>query len=258
MRVAAGWCLALSLAWCAGCGVERIQKPANFPQERVIRSYRLVAAGDKLLEEGKDHLALLKYVEAADVNPYNEVIFNKLSITYSRLSRWDEAERAVKRAIGLAPRYAYAYNTWGIIELARHNGKAATRRIKKALDIEPRVASFYANLGHSYMQSGKYREGSKAYQKALELDPNVFNRPDAIQVQYPSNDISTPERNYQMAKFFAEYGDKDSCLQYLGKALADGFSDQKRLSEEKAFDKLRADKDFQNLVLMYGLKPGEL
>jgi hypothetical protein len=57
-----------------------------------------------------------------------------------------------------------------------------------------------------------------------------------------------------MAIFFAEAGDKASCLQYLTKAFAAGFTDGKRLATEEAFEKFRQDEDFIHLLDSYGLR----
>jgi tetratricopeptide (TPR) repeat protein len=244
----------LALSILAGCGgAYRINKPASFPSERVVLSYRLVAEGDKLLEEGKDHLAMLKYVEAADANPYHEVIFNKLAISYSRLQMYDQASKAIRRSIALKPDYSFAHNTLGIVHMAQGNNKGAVRALRKAVQLEPSVASFRVNLGHAYMQRSQFAEGVAEYRKALELDPEVFGRKDAVQLPYPGDEKTVSERLYQMARFFADQGDKDACLLYLSRALSAGFSDRDRLREEAAFQELREDEDFIRLLNSFGI-----
>lgn len=245
----------LALFFFAGCGgIQRIHRPASFPADRVVRSYRLVAEGDKLLEEGKDHLAMLKYVEAADANPYNEVIFNKLAISYSRLQMYDQAAKAVRRSIGLRPDYSFAYNTLGIVNLARGDDKGAVRALKKAVQLAPEIASFRVNLGHAHMQRSQFAEGLTEYREALRLDPEVFGRKDAVQLPFPGDDKTVSERLYQMARFFADQGDKDACLLYLSRAFSAGFSDGDRLSKETVFEELREDEEFIQLLNSYGIR----
>ena len=234
-------------------GIKTIPKTRIEP-EKVVRSYRLVAEGDKLLEDGKDHLALLKYLEAADLNPYHEVIFNKLAITYSKLLQYQQARKAVERALGLNPKYAFAHNTLGIVELAEQDPKGATRAFNNAIDLKPDVASFYVNLGHAYMERHKFKEGRQAYKKALEVDSRVFEHSETMELSFPEDKKPDPERQYQMAIFFAQSGDKGSCLKYLSKALESGFTDGKRVAAETAFDKLRSDQDFVRLFDSYGVK----
>jgi len=255
MRYRSATVLGLALLFLiSSCsGIKKISK-VKVPADKVVQSYRLVAEGDKLLDEGKDHLALLKYLEAADLNPYHEVIFNKLAITYSKLFEYPQARKAVERALGLAPKYAFAHNTLGIVELAEQDPKGATRAFNTAIDIKPDVPSFYVNLGHAFMQRHKFAEAREVYRKALELDPRVFADSRTMELSPPEDRKPDPERPYQMAVFFAENGDKDSCLQYLTKAFAAGFNDGKRLATEEVFDTLRGDQDFIRLLDSYGVK----
>jgi len=141
MRNRTAWLLILACLLADSCGIRRIPKQSVAP-EKVVRSYRLTAEADKLLEEGKDHLALLKYLEAADLNPYHEVIYNKVGIAYSKLTQYPQARRAVTRSIGLNPKYAFAYNTLGIVNLAEQNPKGAIKAFKKAISLNPNTASF--------------------------------------------------------------------------------------------------------------------
>ncbi len=254
MRYRSVTVLGLALLFLISCsGIKRISK-VKVPPDKVVQSYRLVAEGDKLLEERKDHLALLKFLEAADLNPYHEVIFNKLAITYSKLVQYPQARKAVERALALDPKYAFAHNTLGIVELAEQDPKGATRAFNAAIDLKPNIPSFYVNLGHAYMQRHKFQEAREAYRKALEIDPRVFTDTDTMELSFPEERKPDPERPYQMAIFFAEAGDKTSCLHYLSKAFAAGFTDAKRLATEAAFEKLREDEDFIRLLDSYGLK----
>lgn len=243
----------LILALPACTGIHQIKRGQIAP-DKVALSYRLTAQGDKLLEEGKDHLALLKYLEAADLNPYQEAIFNKLAIAHSRLFQFDRAKKAAERALGLNPKYPYGYNTLGIIRLADGDGKGAIKALKKAVQLRPGVAGFHVNLCQAYMQERNYKAAKKECFEALQLDPLAFNRKDTVELNSPSGEQPDPERHYQMALFFAELGNKDSCLVYLQKALSAGFNNAKRISEEKAFKNLKSDEDFTRLLQSYGLQ----
>lgn len=247
--------LVLASLWTAGCFFSfpnRIRK-VPVPMENVIKSYRLSAEGDKLLSEGKDYFALLKYLEASNLNPYHEVIFNKLAIAYTRVQMLPQARRAAERSIGLNPEYSYGYNTQGIVYLAGQEYDKAVRYFDKAIRLRPDLPNFYVNLGHAFMQAGKFKKGREAYKKAVALDPDVFQNQDVIQLAYSAPEMLDSERHFQMALFFGEVGDKKACLQHLDKALAAGFSDERRLLTEVALGELRQDSDFINLLGRYGI-----
>ena len=192
-------------------------------------------------------------MEAANLNPYHEVIFNKLGIAYSRLLMYPQAERAVERSVALNPSYPFAYNTLGIIRLAQKDVKGAVRHLRKAIGLSPRIASFHVNLGHSYMQANEFEKARQAYLAALALDPKIFAKREIIKLPYPAQETADPERHYQMARFFAETGDTDTCLAHFGKALAAGFIDAQRLMADKAFGSMLDNEDFVRLAESYGL-----
>ena len=69
-----------------------------------------------------------------------------------------------------------------------------------------------------------------------------------------SNTRDDTESFYRMAQLFAEVGDVDACLYYLGKTLQSGFRDRDRLHKDKAFEALRHTRAFIELVSSYGLQ----
>ncbi len=246
--------LLLTVVVLAACGgPERIVK-LPVPREDVLHSYRLMAEGDEMALAGQSHFALLKYLEASRLNPYHEVIFNKLAIAYSRLQQFPQAEKAVERAIRLEPGYASAHNTIGIVYLANLSNKRAIRSFQEAIRLMPEEANFYVNLGQAYLREEKYQEGLRTYQKALELDPDILDNADVIELTPQSAEVVTEERLYQMARVFAELGNKQSCLEYLGKALSEGFSDGRRLLNDTAFEKFFEDEEFLDLIALYGVE----
>jgi len=239
------------LAACGG--PERIVK-LPVPRADVLHAYRLMAEGDEMALAGQSHFALLKYLEASRLNPYHEVIFNKLAIAYSRLQQFPQAEKAIERAIRLEPRYASAHNTIGIVYLANLSNKRAIRSFQEAIRLKPEEANFYVNLGQTFLREGKYQEGLRTYQKALELDPDILDNANVIELTPQSAEVVTEERLYQMARVFAELGNKQSCLEYLGKALSAGFSDGRRLLGDTAFEKFFEDAEFIDLIALYGVE----
>ena len=234
------------------CGPSRINK-LPIPRERVLKAYRLMAEADRMLKEGKDHLAILKYIEATRLNPYHEMIFNKLAVAYCRIGRYPQAKTAATRSIRLQPNYAAAHNTLGIVAMSARQSKKAIRHFKKGIALDPDRSHLYLNLGYGQLMQGRYDLARQAYQEALALDPEVFERKTGTRLTFPDPITFDVDLNYDMARLFAEFGDRDSCLQYLDKALEAGFPDQKRLAEEPAFDQLRQSKDFIDLLGRYGL-----
>ena len=232
------------------CGPKSIAKKP-VPREREIRAIRLMAEGDALLKEEKYHLAMLKYMEASEMNPYHEVIFNKLAVVYSRLARFYEARVAVERSIGLNRNYAYAYNTLGILDMATKDIEGARKAFEKAISLNPDVANFHANLFYAYVKLGLTGKAQTALNRALKLNPNIFESGNSIEIDTAvEND---PEELYQLAVSFAEIGNLSYCLRYLGKALSLDLADVRRIQTEKAFDRFRDEPKFMSLMRLFGI-----
>ena len=244
----------LAILVLPSCGGPQRIKKVPVPRDNVLQAYRLMAEGDQLALAGQAHFSLLKYLDASRLNPYHEVIFNKLAIAYSRLSQFRQAGEAIDRAIRLEPDYAFAHNTRGIIHLANQFNQSAITSFKKAIRIKPEEPNFYINLGHAYLRVDKYQEGLETYQIALQLDPEILGKSDVIELSYQDQQEASSERFYQMARIFAELGDKTVCLDYLGKALSAGFSDGRRLMEDAAFEQLRQDVEFLDLISLFGIE----
>ena len=246
-----------------GCAPKQIPKQQVAGADRV-KAVVLAGEGDLLLREGKDHLALIKYVEASVRNPFDEHIFNKLAIAYSRLQQYDEASKAVDRSIGLNPEYAYAHNTRGIVQLAKLDNKGAVRSFRKAIELLPLEepsdvkrtweANFYLNLGYAYIQRDKFSRGIEAYRKALELDPAILDSKSVIRLEYSSPATADPAVQFKFSRLFAQLGDKKQALYYLDRALAAGLKGTKKLIKDEAFDALRSDLDFIQLLESYGVQ----
>jgi tetratricopeptide (TPR) repeat protein len=234
-------------------GPERIVK-LPVPRGDELHAYRVMAEGDEMALAGQFHFALLKYSEASRLNPYHEVIFNKLAIAYSRLQQFSQAEKAAERAIRLEPGYSSAHNTIGIVYLAKRSNKRAIRSFQEAITLEPEEANFYVNLAQAYLRDEKYEESLRTYRKALELDPEILDNPDVIELTQQPTEVAVPERLYQTARVFAELGNKQSCLEYLGQALSAGFSDGRRLMSDTAFEKFYEDAEFMDLIALYGIE----
>ena len=238
-------------AACSACP-SRITR-VEIPLEDRLKARQLMVDGDVLLKDGKDHLALLKYLESSTLNPYSPSCFNKLAVAYARILMLSQAKHAVDRAIRLDRKYPYGYNTRGIIQMALGKPGAAAGSFEKALHLDPHNSVFYLNLGRAHMEAGDYRKSQSALRQALQLNPDVLDLKDTIEVS-ASNKRDAVESYYRMAGLFAEAGDVKSCLYYLSRALESGFRDRARLENDAAFEGLRDNRSFIELVVSYGLR----
>ncbi|HLH33698.1 MAG TPA: tetratricopeptide repeat protein [Alloacidobacterium sp.] len=197
-------------------------------------------------------MARQRYVAALDAyrqGPSNSaVIWNKMGIANHHMFNLKAAENDYREALKLNPGYPEAWNNLGAVYYGEKKYHDAEHAYRKAIKLFPKSATFYSNLGTAYVAQGKYKKGAEAYHMALKLDPNVFNGDPAAKVAEAGPSREMAYLNYLLAKAYAEAGRKDEALYYLRKALDEGFSDRKKLLDEKEFAGLHSNPEFQQMM----------
>ncbi len=205
--------------------------------------------GDELRAQ-KYYLDALDYYHAALAKkPNNALILNKMGITELLLQRYKEAKKDFEHAIKADREYADAYNNLGVIHyIAKKYGKAI-KLYERAIALRKDAASYYSNLGAAYFSKNEFEKAVVAYHQALELDPDVFERTSHTGV---SAQMSKPEDrahyDYVVAKLYAKMGVADRSLEYLRKALEEGYKDIGNVYKDAEFASLRKDPRFTALM----------
>ncbi|MEK7404815.1 MAG: tetratricopeptide repeat protein [Acidobacteriota bacterium] len=207
-----------------------------------------------LERRGDIYMARKMYREAMDVYkqaPQNAVILNKLGIAYHQLMELDTAKKYYERALKLNSKYAEAVNNIGTIHYARRSYRRAVGQYKKALKFSPNSASIYSNLGTAYFARKKYKDASVAYAKALEIDPDVFEHRSTYGTMLQERSVEERAKfHYYLAKLYAKSGMTERALQYIRKALEEGFKERKKFVEEPEFAALQELPEFKELLAL--------
>lgn len=202
-------------------------------------------------DRGDVLLARQQYLAAIDAYrqaPVTAVTLNKMGIAYHHLFALDEARKDYQKALLIRPDYPEAINNLGAADFVQGRYKDAIKLYRKALRLMPHSAVIAANLGTAYFARGKYSSGLEAYQTAFRLDPSVFSDDATTLVEGPSASRDRARQDYCLAQLFAEAGDKAHALQFLRKALDDGFSDRNQLMQDTDFAQLRKTSEFAQLM----------
>lgn len=201
--------------------------------------------GDLLTVRGR----YLDAIEAYRKAPQDSaVVANKIGVAYHHMFDLIDAKKSYERAIQLDPHYAQPYNNLGAIYHAEKDYRKAQHYYKKAIKLNPKSPLFYSNLGTSYFLEGNVKKGAEQYAQAFALDPQVFEHNSATRVEEASSSRDLAAANYVLAKTYAQAGDNDRALAYLRKALAEGFSDRKKLMTDRELASLRETPEFQALL----------
>ncbi len=209
----------------------------------------LEARADELHEQ-KLYLDAIDYYRAALAkSPRNAKVLNKICRTQLMMTHWRDAQKSCEQAIKADPHFADPRNNLGVALYGEAKFNAAIRQYRKAIEIDNESASFFSNLGAAYFARKEFPPAVAAYQHALELDPEVFERSSrgGVQAQLPSPE-DRARYDYTVAKLYAKMGFSDRSLEYLRKAMEEGYKDFKNVYRDSEFAELRKDKRFVELM----------
>ena len=209
----------------------------------------LESRGDELRLE-KDYLDALDYYRAALAKDRNNArIYNKAGIAELLVQRFHEAGKDFERAVHLDHQFADAVNNLGVIDYEAKKYRSAIKQYEKAIKLEPESASFYSNMGAAYFGKKEFEKASDAYTKAMEIDPNILDRTshNGISAQLPSP-ADRARYDYVIAKLWAKQGDRDRSLQYLRRAMEEGYKGINDVYKDPEFAGLRSDARFTELM----------
>lgn len=202
---------------------------------------------------GDIFMAEKRYREAADMYRENSkgsaVMLNKTGIAYHQMLELGLAEKYYKLALRVDAKYAEAVNNLGTVYYARKSYRRAIHQYKKALRINPQSASVWSNLAMAYFSRNDMAQAQEALQTALMLDPDVFEHRSTQGVLLQERSVGERSKfHFYLAQTYAKAGRNDLALQYIRKALEEGFKEKKKFEEDPAFAALKDLPEFKELM----------
>lgn len=206
-------------------------------------------------ERGDLYMARKMYREAAEMYSKNAgksaLMWDKAGIAYQQLSDLNAARKAYERAIKFDRKYADPVNNVGTIFYAEKKYRSAINRYQRAIQLLPDSAAFWSNLGTAWYARGRYDLMNDAYSKALQLDPDVFERSSPVGTRMMDRGVTDRARyHFELARLFASYGKNELAMQYLRKALEEGFKEKEKVEQAKEFSGLRETQEFKDLMAL--------
>ena len=212
-----------------------------------------------------------EFKRAIELNPNYATAHHWYGDHLSNMGRHAQAIAEVQRAQQLDPlsptisaclayRYFYA-----------RQYQEAIRRLRETVSLFPEFARAHRWLGDTYMANGAHQEAIVAYQKAMSLSGASAAEVAALGQAYAKGGIrgyylwelrrlrEESKHRYVEAAAFASLsaglGEKDQAFSYLEKAYADREYGLTVLKIEPAFDPLRSDPRFQDLLRRMNFPP---
>ena len=238
--------LAFPLCLLAGDG-QQANAPSPVPNPSASAK-DLEEQGDALRAQ-KRYLDSLDFYSAAIAKHPTALLWNKEGMAYLLLKKFPEATKCFDRAIKADRNAPEGYNNRGFMEQLNKNYNKAIKYYKKALALRPKDALFHYNMGTSYFGKHEYGLAAQQYRAAYALDPDIFFRVSRTGIMAQS---SSPEDraafSFMVAKVYAQAGDLDHSLEYLRKAMEEGYKDIQKVYTDSEFATLRTDKRFEELM----------
>jgi tetratricopeptide (TPR) repeat protein len=243
-----------SSAWAQSAHSEQVQiKP---PLIRMIDPPAADATAADLEKKADELRAEKLYLDAMDYyraalakNAHSATLLNKIGITELMMQRYREAKKTFDQSIKADRKFADAYNNLGVVFYEEKKYGAAVKQYRRAIALDDSSASFFSNMGAALFAKKEFEPAVQAYQHAMEIDPDVFERTSrgGVQAQLPSPG-DRARYDYTVAKLYAKMGFSDRSLQYLRKAMEEGYKDFKNVYKDAEFAQLRKDKRFVELM----------
>jgi tetratricopeptide (TPR) repeat protein len=202
---------------------------------------------------GDIFMAEKRYREAAEMYRDNSkgsaVMLNKAGIAYHQMLQLDLAEKYYRMALRADHKYAEAVNNLGTVYYARKSFRRAINQYKRALRLNPESASVWSNLALGYFSRKDEVHAQEAFQKALMLDPDVFEHRNTQGVLLQERSVAERGKfHFYLAQTYAKAGRNELALQYIRKALEEGFKERKKFLEDPSFATLKELPEFKELM----------
>jgi tetratricopeptide (TPR) repeat protein len=224
-----------------------VRRPDTPPGDATVAD--LEQRGDTLRSE-KSYLDALDYYRAAVAKePDSARLYNKIGINELQMGRFNDARKDFERSIKYDRQFADAYNNLGVIFYLQKKFGPAIKRYENAIKLREDSGSYFSNLGAAYFSKKDYVKASLAYNQALQLDPDIFDRTSHNGVLAQMSSPADRARFYYvLAKLYAKSGVSDRSLQYLRRALEEGYKGIEDVYKDSEFAGLRKDPRFTELM----------
>ncbi len=202
------------------------------------------------LRAQKLYLDALDYYRAAMAKEAKSAsLLNKVGITELMMQRYRDAKKSFDQALKYDRKFADALNNRGVVYYEEKKYGAAVKEYRRAIAVDGTSASFYSNLGAALFAKKEFEPAVLAYDRALALDPEVFERTSrgGVQAQLPTPG-DRARYDFVVAKLYAKMGYSDRSLEYLKKAMEEGYKDFNNVYKDAEFAELRKDKRFTELM----------
>jgi serine/threonine-protein kinase len=211
-----------------------------------------------------------EYQRAIELNPSYSFARQQYGLRLIAIGQVEEGIAETRKAMELDP-FAYITNNafaWGLYLARRYD--EAIRQYRTTLELFPNASHAHEELADCYLAKGEHQRAFRAYQKWAQAVGLSGQAVAALERAYVAGGIKGywKERirlealeetetgdiwTYRRAMLHARAGDREAALVWLEKAYSERHNRLIFLNVESAFDSVRSDPRFADLVKRIGL-----
>jgi tetratricopeptide (TPR) repeat protein len=189
---------------------------------------------DFLIRQGRFDEALIQAKREQELDPMSFAVSYRLASLYYSSRRYDQALAQARELVGLYPNFSAAHSILGAILTQKEMPGEAIPELQKAIDLQ-RTDSNISQLGYAYARAGRTREAQELLRELEGISKRRYVSPVAI------------------ARIHLGLGERDRLFALLQKAYEDRSDHLLWLGVDPAFDSVRGDERFSDLMRRVGL-----
>ncbi len=129
----------------------------------------LLDQANRSLEEGAHAHAVVHYQQLLELRPEHPEALANLGVALFSLGRYEEAEQCYRQSLEINP--MSPSTLCNLATVLQSDPPEAEKYLRRALKLNPKYADARSKLGLSLAFAGRLREAKAAFQKALKVEP---------------------------------------------------------------------------------------
>lgn len=146
--------------------VPEIQKALQLDPRLPMAHFLL---GEICLYQTNPQRALEEFNKELEINPSVWLVYWRLGDAYTRLERYDDAEKVLKKAVWLNESFTGSYLLLGEVELKKGNPELGAGFLERALKLDPQNDYAHYSLARAYQQMGRTDEANRHFEITRSL-----------------------------------------------------------------------------------------
>lgn len=205
-----------------------------------------------------------EYRRAIELNPGYATAHHWYADHLIEMGRNSDAIAEMRKAEHLDPLSLIIRADMAGILLIAHHDDEAIEESRKTIQMDPNFPITHLELGQAFVQKRSYNDAIAEFQKAIELSGGSFSCTSGLAYAFAASDnrdaalkilnslkARSARNASEIALVYVGLGEKQQAMEWLGKAYDERFNPS--ILMRPAFDPLRSDPHFQNLVHRIGL-----